>query len=157
MLNFLIPKTQVQAFNYSKIPIEHFDVLGIGQINPYCSNRFENEIFITSVNIILGLGRYDGKEGLVLSEYFTVRKCPHCKRVKLIPTKIRINLDQMKNDTDFYDDFEGEMDTAIYAYCNSCSSCFYFDIKEKDLWVKEARKLKEKSLITGKWEMYSIE
>ena len=50
MLDFLLPKSKIQAFNLREVPIEHFEVIGIGQINPYCNIQYDNEIFLTVVN-----------------------------------------------------------------------------------------------------------
>lgn len=154
MLNFLVPKTKVRYYGARAVPIEEFEVIGIGQINPYCPTQFDNEIFITVVDVIENSKEYDEKEGLVLADYFSVRRCPKCHRLKLIPTKIRLSGQKPQFLIRKLDDFDDG--NVILAYCNSCSSCFEFDMKENDIWLKEARKLKEKNLLTG-WDKYSIE
>lgn len=154
MLHFFAPKTQIKYYGFKPVPIEAFEVIGIGQINPYCNIEFDNEIFVTVVDIVENARGYDEKEGLILSEYFTVRRCPQCHRIKLIPTKIRLNT----IDTNQYcAKYKNDVGTYVRAYCNFCSSCFEFDIKENDLWLKETKKIKEKNLITGAWEKYDIE
>ena len=70
MLDFLTPKTKVQAYTVNEIPIEHFEVIGIGQINPYCQTQYDNEIFVTVVNLANDSKNYDEKEGLILTKYF---------------------------------------------------------------------------------------
>ena len=165
MLNFLLPKSKVQTYDIQEIPIEHFEVLGIGQINPYCNLQYDNEIFITALSFANDSKNYDEREGLVLTKKFTVKKCPKCKKVELIPTKIKINLDStyMCHEEEIaFDAFEEHPSrrhapSVIEAYCNHCSSCFELRIKSKDSWVKEAKKIKERDLITGSWEEYCLD
>ena len=75
MLNFLTPKNKLQAWAIREVAIETFEVIGIGQINPYCTSQYENEIFITVVNFANDAKNYDEREGLILTKYFTVKKC----------------------------------------------------------------------------------
>ena len=165
MLDFLIPKTKVQAYNIRELPIETFEVIGIGQINPYCKTQYDNEIFLTVVTFANESRSFDEKEGLVLAKYFTIRRCPRCKRIELVPIKIKINQDStyIKHEEEIaYDAFEEfpsrrHFPTTVEAYCNSCSSCFEIRIKSKDVWIKEAKKIKERDLITGSWEEYNID
>lgn len=163
MFSFLLPKTQLQAYRMKEISINDFEIFGIGQINPYCNSRFNNEKFITIVNFANGFRGFDEKEGMVLTDYFTVKKCPRCKRIELVPTKIKINLspDAYNDDVDIvygnYQDIKYNYPSTVKAYCNSCNSCFEFNIKLKDTWVKQAKKLKERDLITGYWEEYELD
>ena len=164
MLNFLTPKTKLQSWATRELPIELFEVIGIGQINPYCKNQFDNEIFITVVNFSNDDKNYDEREGLILSKYFTVKKCPKCKKIELIPTKLKINMDStyIKHEEEIaFDAFEEHpsrrhLPSLAQAFCNHCSSCFEMRIKLKDCWVKEAKKIREKDLITSSWEEYCI-
>ena len=73
MFDFFTPKTKVRYFALREVPIEDFEVIGISQINPYCNKTYDNEIFLTVVNFANTSRRFDEKEGLILSEYFTVR------------------------------------------------------------------------------------
>ena len=165
MLDFLVPKTKIQAYTVNEIPIEHFEVIGIGQINPYCRTQYDNEIFVTVVNLANDSKNYDEKEGLILTKYFTVRKCPRCKKNELIPVKMRINLDitYLKNEEEVaYDAFEEHpsrrhFPSSVDAYCNACNSCFEIRIKNKDLWIKQAKRIKEKELITHSWDEYNVD
>lgn len=165
MLNFLTPKTKVQAYNIKEVPIETFEVIGVGQINPYCCFQYENEIFLTVVNFANESRQFDEKEGLILAKYFTVRRCPRCKRIELIPVKIKINLDltYLKHEEEIaFDAFEEfpsrrHFPSVVSAFCNHCSSCFEIRIKMKDAWIKEARRIKERDLITASWEEYQID
>ena len=162
MLDFFLPKSKVQYYQINEVPIEMFEILGIGQINPYCNMRYENEVFVTAVNIANEARHYDEKEGLVLTKYFSVRKCPKCKKIELIPTRIRINMDSVYREHEeeiAFDAFEEHpsrrhFSSMIDAYCNHCSACFEMKIKSKDTWVKEAKRVKEKNLLTGSWEEY---
>ena len=164
MLDFLIPKTKVQVYTIKEVPIEDFEVIGIGQINPYCKLRYEDEIFVTVVNFANDSRNYDEKEGLIVSKYFSVRRCPRCKKVELIPVKMKINLDAtyLRNEEEIaYDAYEEHpsrrhFPTYVDAYCNSCNSCFEIRIKSKDLWIKEAKKIKDKDLITHSWYEYNV-
>ena len=164
MLNFLMPKTKVQSYNFKQVPIEGFEIIGIGQINPYCDMQYDNEKFLTVINFINVSRRIDEKETLALSQNFTYRRCPVCKKVELIPIKIVLNLDSIyqKNEEevafDAYSEQPSRTNTPsiVKAYCNNCSSCFEFRIKTKDLWIKEAKKLKAKDLVIP-WEEYLLD
>ncbi|MBR5303933.1 MAG: hypothetical protein IKU37_03800 [Candidatus Gastranaerophilales bacterium] len=165
MLNFLIPKTKVQAWSAKELPIELFEVIGVGQINPYCKTQFDNEIFITVINFSNDDKNYDEKEGLILSKYFTVKKCPKCKKIALIPTKLKINMDltYIRHEEEIaFDAFEEHpsrrhLPSVAQAFCNNCSSCFELKIKLKDCWIKQAKKIKERDLLTGSWEEYCLD
>ena len=164
MLNFMVPKTKIQAHNIRKVPIETFQIAGIGQVNPYCNYKFENETFITIINIAFDSKQYDEREGMILSNNFTLKRCPECKQIELLPTRIRINRDSvyLRHEEEVaYDAFEEHpsrrhFPTTVEAYCNNCSNCFEIRIKNKDSWIKQALKLKDKDLILG-WEEYYIE
>ena len=165
MFDFLTPKSKVQAWASREMPIESFEVIGVGQINPYCNSQYENEIFITVVNFANDSKNYDEREGLVLSRFFTVKKCPKCKKIELVPTKIKVNLDSIyiKHEEEIaFDAYEEHPSRRHYpsvveAFCNNCSACFEIRIKAKDCWVKEAKKLKERDLLTGSWEEYCVD
>ncbi len=165
MFNFLLPKSKVRAFNIREVPIEDFEIIGIGEINPYCSKKYENELFVTVVSIAFDSNKYEEKESVVLTKYFTVRKCPRCKKSELIPVRIRLNRDKtyLAHEEEIaFDAYEEHpsrrhFPSMINAYCNNCSSCFQIKIKNKDAWVKEALKLKERDLITSCWEEYYID
>ena len=165
MLDFILPKTKVQVYRIREIPIEHFEIIGIGQINPYCRMQYDNELFVTVVNFANDSRNYDEKEGLIISDYFTVRRCPKCKKIELIPIKMKINLDDtyLKNEEEVaFDAYEEHpsrryFPTIVDAYCNSCNSCFEIRIKNKDIWIKEAKKIKEKELITRSWQAYNVD
>ena len=162
MLNFLTPKNKLQAWAIREVAIEVFEIIGIGQINPYCNLQYENEIFITIINFANGAKNYDEQEGLILTKYFTVKKCPKCKKTELIPVKMKINLDETysRHEEEIaYDAYEEHLSrrhlpSIVSAFCNHCSTCFEIRIKSKDCWVKEAKKIKERDLITGSWEEY---
>lgn len=164
MLNFLTKKTKVQSHNIKEVPIETFEVVGISQINPYFTGEFDNEIFLTVVSFLNGSKNYDEKEGMVVAKYFTTRRCPRCKQTELIPVKMRINMDSLylKNEEevafDAYAQYPSRTNTptVVSAYCNSCSSCFQMRVKNKDLWIKEAKKIKERDLIGSFWEEYHV-
>lgn len=165
MFNFLLPKSKVRAYNIRELPIENFEIIGIGEINPYCDKKYENELFVTIVNIAFDSNKYEEKEGIVLTKYFTVRKCPRCKKNELIPVRIRLNRDRTylaheeEIAFDAYEEHPSRRHFAsiINAYCNNCSSCFQIKIKNKDQWAKEALKLKERDLINSIWEEYYID
>ena len=165
MLNFLTPKNKLQAWATREIPIELFEVIGVGQINPYCNSQYDNEIFLTVVNFANDTNKYDEREGLILSRCFTVKKCPRCKKNELVPTKLKINLDQtyMKYEEEIaFDAFEEHpsrrhLPSVAEAFCNNCSTCFEIRIKMKDCWIKEAKKIKEKDLVTGCWQEYCLD
>jgi len=163
MLDFLMPKTKVQAYNFREVPIETFEVIGIAQINPYCSSHYENETFLTVVNFANGSKNYDEKESLILAKYFTMRRCINCGKNELIPINIKINLHNLylKNEEeiafDAYSEYPSRINTPsiVKAYCNNCNSCFEIRIKTKDLWVKEAKAIKERNLIAP-WQEYKL-
>lgn len=165
MLSFLTPKTKLQAWALREVPIEMFEVIGVGQINPYCKNQYENEIFITLVSFANDSKTYDEREGLVLTRVFSLKKCPRCKKIELIPTKIKINLDStyIKHEEEVaFDAFEEPLlrrhyPSIVEAFCNHCSTCFEARIKSKDCWIKEAKKIKERDLLTGSWEEYCLD
>ena len=163
MLDFLIPKNRIQYYDLEEVPIETFEILGINQINPYCKSRGDKECFITLVTIANTSKEYDEKEAMVLTSYFTVKRCPRCKKISLIPTKIKINQfpTYLKNEEKIaygnYFSSRYNFPTTVSAYCNSCSTCFEYLVKNRELWIKEAKKLKEKNIIGGEWETYRID
>ena len=165
MFDFMKPKTKLKAYNIRKVPIETFQIAGIGQINPYCNYKFENAIFITIIDIAYDSKRFDEREGMIHSKHFIMKRCPECKQIELIPTRMRINRDTtyLKYAEEVaYDAFEEHpakrhFPTIVEAYCNNCSSCFEIRIKNNDIWVKEALKLKDKDLISGVWEEYYLD
>ena len=162
MFDFFTPKTKVRYFALREVPIEDFEVIGISQINPYYNKTYDNEIFLTVVNFANTSRRFDEKEGLILSEYFTLRRCFVCKKLELLPVKIKINMSKSYLENDeipLYDtnyDLKHNFPSIVNAYCNNCNSCFEIHIKHKDLWVKEAKKIKETDLITSSWEEYRL-
>ena len=164
MFDFLIPKNKLQYHAINEIPIREFEMIGIAQINSYCSKKYENERIISVVGILNNSKKYDEKEGLILSDYFILKKCPKCKKTELIPTKLKINLfrNYLKNEEevawDAYSEEPSKTNTPsiVEAYCASCNSCFEIRIKSKDYWVKQVKKIKEEDLITP-WEEYNIE
>ena len=164
MFGFLIPKNKLQYHTLNEIPIEELEIIGITQINPYCRKKYENEKFITVVDILNDSKKYDEKEGIVLSDYFVIKKCPKCRKAELVPVKIRINLyrEYLKNEEeiawDAYEEHPSRINTPseVHAYCNSCNSCFEIRIKSKDYWVKQAKKIKNDNLITP-WEEYKVQ
>jgi len=163
MLDFLAPKTKLKAFDIIEVDIENFQVFGISQINPYCRKPFENEVFTTLVNIANDSRDYGEKEGFVLTTFFSVKKCPVCKRKTLIPVEFKINAlgSYLRNEEKYaYAQFFNSLHnfpSRARAYCNHCSSCFEVIIKNNDVWVKEAKKLKEKDLIEGEWHTYLVD
>lgn len=165
MLDFLVPKTRVQAYNFREIPIETLEIMGIAQVNPYCRAKVENELFITVVSFANESKDYDEKEGMILTKYFTVRKCPRCKSIDLVPVEIRINMDttyQKHEEEIAFDAFEERplrrhFPTTVNTFCNNCSSCFEIRIKSKDTWIKQAKKIKEKDLIGSSWEEFCLD
>jgi len=163
MLDFLIPKIKVRSFDVAQVPLEEFQVIGVSQINPYYKGKYENELFITMVSIANEAKEYDEKEGLILTSYFSARKCPKCKRVELIPVEIRINRNPnyLRNEEEAafgdYHSSRKNFPTMARAFCNHCSSAFEILIKNEDLWVKESRKIKERDLITQTWEEYQFD
>ena len=50
MFDFLTPRTKVKAWTLKEVPIEKFEIVGIGQINPYCDMQYENKIIVTVLN-----------------------------------------------------------------------------------------------------------
>ena len=64
-------------------------------------DRFDSFLFVAPaiyyvlelIDLLIDDKNYDEREGLVLSKYFTVKKCPKCKKIELIPTKLKINMD----------------------------------------------------------------
>ncbi len=165
MLDFLIPKSKIQAYGLRELPIESFEIIGVGQVNPYCSYEYDSEIYFTVVSFAFESSKFDEKEGLVFSNYFSVKRCPRCKQKVLFPTKIKLNFDStyIKHEEEIaYNAFEEfpsrrHFPSTVEAYCKNCSTCFEMKIKSKDCWVKEAKKIKEKDLITGFWEEYNID
>lgn len=165
MLDFLIPKSKIQAYGLREVPIETFEIIGIDQVNPYCSFEYENDIFLTVVNFAFESRKFDEKEGLIVAQYFTVKRCPKCKQKELIPTKIKLNFDStyLKHEEeiafDAYEEFPSRrhFPSTVQAYCRNCSACFEMKIKSKDCWVKEAKKIKEYDLITKSWEEYDVD
>lgn len=164
MFSFLTPKIKLQSWSIFEMPLEALEIYGVAQINPYCQARYENNINITVVNLLNNSEEYDEKEGLVLSKYFAIKRCPKCKRVELFPTKLKINLDStyLKYEEevacDAYSDIPSKTNTpsVAWAFCSSCNSGFEIRIKSKDIWVKQAKKLKDRDLIIP-WEEYQIE
>ena len=166
MLNFLTPKSKIQVHTIREIPLESLEIMGVAQVNPYYNYASEDlDIFLTVVSFAYGSRDYDEKEGMVLTKYFTVKKCPQCKRVELIPVRMRINLDSIyqKHEEEIaYDAFEENpsrrrFPTTVSAYCKCCSSCFEIRIKSTDCWIKEAKKIKDIDLVTKEWEEYNID
>ncbi len=164
MFDFLIPKSKLQYHTLRELPIEDLEIIGISQINPHCRRRYNNERFITVIDILNDSKKYDEKEGMMLSDYFVLRKCPKCKKIELIPTKIRINMyrDYLKNEEEVawgaYSEHPSRTNTpsVVEAYCNYCHVCYEIKIKTKDYWIKQVKKLKEEDLIAP-WEEYKIE
>ena len=164
MFSFLIPKNKIQYYTYYEVPIEEFEIIGISQINPYCKKSYQHEKFITVVNILNSSKKCDEKEALVLSDYFIIKRCPKCKKLELVPSKITINLykEYLRNEEevawDAYSEHPSKTNTpsVIMAYCNNCNSCFEIRIKTSDYWVKQVKKLKDADLITP-WEEYRVE
>lgn len=165
MFDFLTPRTKVKAWTLKEVSIEKFEIVGIGQINPYCDMQYENKIIVTVLNFANDSKKYDEKEGLVLAKNFTVKKCPKCKKIELVPTKIRINLNStyLQHEEEIvFDAFEEypsrkHAPSMVEAFCNYCSTCFEMKIKLKDCWVKEAKKIKDRDLLTGSWDEYCLE
>lgn len=164
MLDFLVPKAKIRAYTMKEVPIETFEVIGIAQINPYCASKYENEVFLTVVNFANTSRNYDEKETLVLAKHFTLRRCPRCKSLSLIPVKIKANFDvlYLKNEEevayDAYCEYPSRTNTPsiVNAYCNKCNTCFEIRIKTKDIWIKEAKKIKQRDLVVP-WEEYHVD
>lgn len=164
MFDFLIPKSKLQYHTYSELPASELEILGISQVNPYCNRKYNDEKFITVVDVLNDSKKYDEKEGLILSNYFVLKRCPRCKKLELVPSKIRINLyrEYLRNEEEVawnaYSEHPSKTNTPsiVEAYCKACNSCFDIRIKMKDYWVKQVKKLKEEDLITP-WETYNVE
>ena len=163
MLDFLMPKNKIRYYDVHELPIEAFEILGISQVNPYCNTKTDREIFVTVVTIANDSRNYDEKEALVLSSYFTLKRCPKCNNISLLPIRIKINQqsDYLKNEEKiaFGDYFNSRyyFPTVAEAYCSSCSSCFEYLVKNRELWIKEAKQIKEKHIIGNRWEAYKID
>lgn len=145
MFDFLISKEKLQTNSIRQVPIEEFEIIGIGQINPYCKNSYDNEMFLTLVNFAGDCSRYDEKEGLVLSDYFILKKCPSCHKTQLIPVKIYLKY------------YQNKKTNLVFAYCNSCSASFEAYVKSSDVWIKQARKIKTKDLVNKSWVEYTLD
>ncbi len=164
MFDFLIPKSKLQYHTYKEVPINEFEIIGITQINPYCHTKYDNEIFITVLDFLNESKKFDEREGLVLSKYFVLKRCPKCKKLELLPVKIKVNFyrEYLRNEEevawDAYSEHPSKTNnpSVVWAYCNACNSCFEIRIKTKDYWVKQAKKLKEDDLITP-WDEYRVE
>ena len=164
MFEFLIPKSKLQYHTFQELPVEEIEILGISQINPYCKKNYDHEKFITVVDILNESRKCDEKEGLILSNYFVIKRCPKCKKVELILSKIRINMykEYLRNEEEVawnaYSEYPSKTNTpsVAEAFCRACNTCFEIRIKSKDCWVKQAKKLKENDLISP-WEEYSVE
>ena len=80
-------------------------------------------------------------------------------------SKFKINLDSvfMRHEEEIaYDAFEEHVSRRhvsnfAEAFCNHCSTCFEMKIKSKDCWVKEAKKIKTRDLLSGSWEEYCLD
>lgn len=155
-------KSKILAYEINELPLEVFELIGVSQVNPYCTYRYENDIFFTLVNFAFEKKEFDEREGLVLAKYFSLRYCPKCKKLSLKPSKIKINCDReyKSNEQMFaYEEYDEPYlaPSIAQGYCSNCSTCFEIKIKSSDLWVKEAKKIKEKDLITKYWEEYQID
>lgn len=163
MLDFLAPKTKVLAFNIRQVPIQTFEMLGIGQINPHYELDYQKEIPVTIVALAHFDRKCDEKEGMILSDIFTLRRCPKCKKVELYPTKMRLNFSrqylQDEEDYDLREVYNSKylFPSVVNAFCSHCNTCFEIHIKRNDTWVKEAKKIKEKDLISSCWEEYNLD
>ena len=164
MLSFLFSKTKVQSYDISEISIKNFEILGIAQINPYCHTQYDNEVYFTIVNFANETNKFDERECVVPSKYFISRRCPKCRRVELIPTRIKLNMDReyLRNEEevafDAYSEYPSRTNTpsTIKAYCKGCDSCFDIRIKTKDYWIKQAKKIRPKDIIIP-WEEYQVD
>ena len=164
MFNLFAPKNKVLAHNIKEVPLESFEIIGIGQINPYYPERYENEKFITVLDFLNDSKDCDERESLVLTSYFALKRCPKCKQIELVPIKIRLNLNSTYKKYEeevAYDAYSERpsrvnIPSVVNAYCNSCSSCFEIRIKSNDTWVKQAKKASKSALITP-WEEYSLD
>ena len=151
MFDFLVPKSKLRYHTFKEVPIEEFEIIGITQINPYCHIKYDNEVFITVVDLLNESKKIDEREGLVLAKHFVLKRCPKCKRLELLPVKIRVNFyrEYLRNEEevawDAYSDHPSKTNTpsVVMAYCNHCCSCFEIRIKTKDYWIKQAKKLKD--------------
>ena len=171
MINLLFSKTKIQAFDFHIVPAENFEIIGIGQINQACKSKYDGEILLTVINFANETKKFDEREGITFSDYFTRRKCLRCRREELLPTKIKINSDNfyLKNEEKIanrsraYKSYNEDplsrrqRPSIIEAYCPECGSCFSIMIKSCDLWIREARKIKEKDLIGEAWDEYRFD
>ncbi len=163
MFDFLVPKTKLKAFDIFERNIEDFQVFGISQINPYCNIPLEDEIFVTMVNISNDSKDYSQKEGFVLTKFFSLKKCPECSKKALIPVELNLNFypNYLRNEERFaspeFLSSRHNFPSQVRAYCNHCNSCFEAFVENKDSWVLEAKKLKEKDLIEGAWRTYLLD
>ncbi len=160
----LFSKTKLKAHNITEISPSSFEILGVGQINPYCKSDFESEISFTLVSLCFESKKFDERTALVLSTYFSLRKCPKCAKVELIPAKIRVNFNHiyLRNEEEIaFDAYEENppqehFPTFALTYCSNCSRCFEIRLKSNDCWVKQAKKIKKKNIITNSWDEYLL-
>ena len=107
---------------------------------------------------------FDERESLVLTDYFTLTRCPKCKQIELVPTKIRINFNSTYKKYEeevAYDAYSERpsrvnIPSVVSAYCNNCSSCFEIRIKSNDSWIKQAKKAKKEATIVP-WEEFGLD
>ena len=164
MLNFLTPKSKLQMHTIKEIPVETLEVIGVSQINPYCGAKYENSVIFTVVNFANCDKNYDEKETIVLQTYFEKRRCPKCKKISLVPTKIRINFDPtyLKNEEeiayDAYSEEPSKVNSPSYAlgYCSSCSNAFEIRLQSRDYWIRQAKKLKDANIVIP-WQEYQVD
>ena len=164
MFDFIMSKSKVRAHNITEVSLTGFELMGVAQVNPYCESRYEGNIYLSVVDVLYDSQKYDEKEGLITSEYFTLRKCPKCKKIELFPAKLRLNMfpDYLRHEEevafDAYSEYPSKINTpsVVNAFCKSCGACFEIRIKTSDLWVKEAKKIKMHELIAP-WETFAIE
>ncbi|MBR1616708.1 hypothetical protein IJ670_01005 [bacterium] len=163
MFDFLLPKTKIQSHLMGEIPLDVLEIHVLAQVNTYCNLQTSYKIGFTVVNFANTDKKFDEKETLVLNKYFLKRKCPKCKKIELIPTKIRLNFDKL------YLKFEEEVAYGAYsekpsktnspsyalAYCPQCQSAFEIKIKNKDFWAKQAKKIKPSDMVIP-WEKYCL-
>ena len=153
MFSFLSSKSKLRAYNILEVSPSSFDILGIGQVNPYCNLSFESDIYFTLVSLCFESRKYDERSAFVLSNYFTLKKCPKCKKIELVPSKLRINFNYiyLRNEEEIaFDAYEENppeehFPTTVEAYCRSCYSCFQIRLETKDSWVGQAKKIKKKN------------
>ena len=164
MFDFFMPKNKIKAHIIRDLDLKDLSILGISQINQQCKSVFEGNVLISVVTFINETIKYDEREALVLSDYFELRKCPKCNQVELFPTKLKINMypEYLKNEEsvahDAYSEYPSKINTPtlVEAYCKSCNSAFEIRIKNKDLWIKQAKKLKDTDII-GSWDEYLLD